>query len=78
MVLVLGMDELNCIHWRIDASFAVHLNMHGHTGATISLGNGSMLSGSWRPRQRSSSDHLDEVQRNQVFKKYFWRAKNPR
>jgi hypothetical protein len=37
---VLGADDTGNIQWWVDASFAVHPNMHSHTGATMSLGTG--------------------------------------
>ena len=46
MALVLGMDASNCQLWLIDASLVVHPYMH-HKGAIMSLGNGSVFSGSW-------------------------------
>ena len=48
MCLVLGKDSTDSVRWWIDASYAVHPNMCGHTGATMSMGNGSVFSGSWK------------------------------
>ena len=50
MYLVLGKDSTDSMRWWIDASYAVHPNMHGHTGATMSMGNGSVYSGSWKQK----------------------------
>ena len=36
------------VRWWIDASDAVHNDMKGHTGATLSLGKGGIYSGSWK------------------------------
>jgi hypothetical protein len=41
--LILRADRLNIINWWVDASFATHDNCRGHTGATMSLGKGSII-----------------------------------
>jgi hypothetical protein len=38
--LTLGADNLHCIKWHVDASFAVHPDYKSHTGATMSMGDG--------------------------------------
>ena len=43
MVLTLEADDLKMMRWCIDASFAVHDNMRGHTGA-LTVGKGSIHS----------------------------------
>ena len=40
--LILRADSLNIVKWWVDASFAVHGDCRGHTGATMSLGKGSV------------------------------------
>ena len=50
MCLVLGKDSTDSVRWWIDASYAVHPDMRGHTGATMSMGNGSVFSGSWKQK----------------------------
>ena len=50
MCLVLGKDDTDVVRWCIDASYAVHPDMHGHTGVTMFLGNGSVFSGSWKQK----------------------------
>ena len=58
MCLVLGKDGTESVRWWIDASYAVHPNMRGHTGATMSMGNGSIYSGLWKQKMvtRSSTE----------------------
>jgi hypothetical protein len=41
--LILRADRLNIIKWWVDASFATHDDCRGHTGATMSLGKGSII-----------------------------------
>jgi hypothetical protein len=56
--LVLAADDSGLIRWWVDASFAVHPDMKGHTGATMSLGNGSVYSTSSKQKlvARSSTE----------------------
>jgi hypothetical protein len=39
--LTLSGDNLHCIKWYVDASFAVYPNYKSHTGATMSYGDGN-------------------------------------
>jgi hypothetical protein len=39
-LLTLSVDNLHCIKWHVDASFAVHPDYKSHTGATMSYGDG--------------------------------------
>jgi hypothetical protein len=43
MPLILRADSLDVIKWWVDASFATHDSCRGQTGATISLGRGSII-----------------------------------
>ena len=44
--LTLSADGSRSIRWWIDASYAVHADMKGHTGVTMSMGRGSVYSSS--------------------------------
>ena len=44
--LRLSADGSGLIRWWVDASFAVHMDMKGHTGGTMSMGKGSIYSAS--------------------------------
>ena len=61
MCLVLGKDATESMCWWIDASYAVHPNMHGHTGETMSMRNGSIYSGSWKQKMVTRSSTESEV-----------------
>ena len=61
MCMVLGKDDTDAMHWWIDASYAVHPDMRGHVGATMSLGNGSIFSGSWKQKLVTWSSTESEV-----------------
>ena len=43
---ILGSDGLENMVWSIDASFAVHMDIKGHTKYCLTLGTGSSISGS--------------------------------
>ena len=61
MCLVLRKDATDVVCWWIDASYAVHPDMRGHTGATMSLGNRSVFSGSWKQKLVTRSSTESEV-----------------
>ena len=61
MCLILGKDDTDIVHWWIDASYAVHPDMRGHTGVTMSLGNGSVFSSSWKQKLVTRSSTESEV-----------------
>lgn len=42
--LVIGADSSGTMTWNVDASFAVHPDCKSHTGASLTLGHGSLLS----------------------------------
>jgi hypothetical protein len=61
MCLTLEANNLQVIKWWVDASFAVHWDMRSHTGATMSLGKGSVFSGSWRQKLNTRSSTTAEL-----------------
>ena len=61
LCLLLGKDASDSIRWWTDASFAVHPDMRGHTGATMSMGKGSVFSGSWKQKLVTRSSTESEV-----------------
>ncbi|EJK61698.1 hypothetical protein THAOC_17766, partial [Thalassiosira oceanica] len=58
LALTLEADDLQVVTWWVDASFAVHKDMRGHTGGTMSLGKGSVIDLSRKQRfnTRSSTE----------------------
>jgi hypothetical protein len=58
LVLRLSMDDSATIRWWVDASYAVHPNMRGQTGTTMSMGQGSVYSASMKQKlvTRSSTE----------------------
>ena len=61
LILMLRASDEGIVRWWIDASYAVHEDMKGHTGATLSLGKGTIYSGSWKQRLVSRSSTESEV-----------------
>jgi hypothetical protein len=43
MLLIIRADGLNIVKWWVDASFATNRDFRGNTGATMSLGRGSVI-----------------------------------
>eukprot|EP00957_Ditylum_brightwellii_P169232 12880814-Ditylum_brightwellii.AAC.1 len=60
LVLTLGTDSLNLAKWWVDGAFAVHPDMKGHSGVTISFGQGSLLS--WSMKQHLNSKSSTETE----------------
>ena len=48
LIITLQANDDGITRWWIDASYAVHDDMKGHPGATMSLGKGGIYSGSWK------------------------------
>ena len=61
MHLTLEASEDQKLQWWVDASFAVHKDMRSHTGATLSLGKGSVYSSSTRQKLNTKSSTEAEL-----------------
>ena len=53
--LILGSDGKGNIYWSVDAAFAVHNDMRGHTGAYMTLGQGTVVSISTKQKLNTKS-----------------------
>ena len=60
MPLIVGADADKMI-WNIDASFAVHQDYKSHTGVSLMLGHGSVLSVSTKQKINTKSLTKDEL-----------------
>ena len=60
-VRIMGMDETGVVHTWIDASYAVHEDMKGQTGGTISLGHGTVCCKSTKQKLNGKSSIENEV-----------------
>ena len=47
--------------WYVDASFAVHPNMHGHTGGGMTMGRGGLISVSTKQKLNTNSSTESEL-----------------
>ena len=61
MPLNLQGDGLGKIKWYVDASYAVHPDMRGHSGGTLSLGKGSVYSTSTKQKLVACSSTESKV-----------------
>ena len=50
LILTLRANNNGIVRWWIDASYAVHEDMKGHTGATFLPGKGGIYNGSWKQK----------------------------
>ena len=61
MVLILSANGSRILKWWVDASFAVHPNMRGHSGGGLSLGRGFPIVGSTKQKLNTRSSTECEV-----------------
>ena len=61
LILPLRANDDGIVRWWIDASYAVHGDMKGHTGAMLSLGKGGIYSGSWKQKLIACSSTEGEL-----------------
>jgi hypothetical protein len=59
--LTLEVNDLSTVRWWVDAAFAVHPDMKGHTGATMSMGKGVIYSSSTRQKLNTRSSTEAEL-----------------
>ena len=61
--LILSADGVNVLKWWVDASYAAHEDIQGHTGQTMSMGkNGRGLIISISKKQKLNTKSLTEVE----------------
>jgi hypothetical protein len=59
--LILGTDDEGFLMWYINASFAVHPNMRGHTGGGMTMGSGFPISVSTKQKLNAKSSTASEL-----------------
>jgi hypothetical protein len=59
--LVLGADNDGLLMWYVDASFALHPNMSGHTGGGLTLGRGFPISAPTKQKLNTRSSTESEL-----------------
>ena len=78
--LILGGDNTGIVKWYVDASFAVHPNMRGHTGGAVTLGRGFPIVTSTKQKlnTRSSTEAelvgIDDLMPAILWTRYFLKA----
>lgn len=78
--LVLGADSSGVLNWYVDASFAVHPNMRGHTGGGLTMGRGFPIVSSTKQKlnTRSSTESelvaVDDMMPSILWTRYFLKA----
>ena len=78
--LTLKVTDLSTIRWWVDASYAVHADCKGHTGAMMTLGEGATTSVSTKQKinGRSSTENeligADDILPRALWTKYFIEA----
>ena len=80
LVLTLEADALNLLKWFIDASFAVHQDMKGHTGGGLTMGKGAIYNRSTKQKINAKSSTetevigVDDILPQVLWTNYFIRA----
>ena len=78
--LILRVDGSGVLMWYVDASFAVHPNMHSHTGGELTMGRGFPIVSSTKQtlNTRSSTESelvsVDDMMPIVVWSRYFLMA----
>jgi hypothetical protein len=69
----LSADDTQTIKWYVDSSFAVHKDMRSHTGASMTLGNGTILSDSTKQKVNArSSTECEMIAVDDTLSKILW------
>jgi len=72
-VASMSADDSNSIKWHIDAAFAVHKDFKSHSGATMTLGAGTVCSISTKQKVNTrSSTESEKVAVDDVLSKVLW------
>ena len=72
-ILTLSADNLHVLKWYVDASFAVHPDFKSHTGAVLTMGEGTLQSMSSKQNLNTRSSCESElVSTDDANTKIFW------
>ena len=61
MPLILSANGSHILKWWVNASFAVHPNMHGHSGGGLSMGRGMPIVGSTKHKLNTRSSTESKI-----------------
>ena len=84
MPLILGSDKTGVLNWYVDASFAVHPNMRGHTGGALTLGRGYPIVSSTKQKLNTKSSAeselvgVDDMMSSILWTRYFLKCQGYR
>lgn len=71
--LVLYADDSQCLFWFVDAAFACHVDMKGHTGTLFTLGKEAIMSDSTKQKSNARSSTESELNGvDEKIKKIIW------
>ena len=71
--LILSIDKSGNIKWYVDASFAVHNDMRGHTGGFMTMGiGGAYVQSSKQKLNTKSSTEAELVRVDDVLTQVIW------
>ena len=59
--LMLSADNVGIVNWFVDASYAIHNDCKGHTGAMLTLGSGAIASKSQKQKNNGKSSTEAEL-----------------
>ena len=81
MPLILGANSTGVLNWIVNASFAMHANMRGHTGGGLMMGRGFPIVSSMKQKlnTRSLTDEselvgVDDMMPSIIWTRYFLKA----
>ena len=80
LYLTLSADNTNILKWFIDASYAIHPDMKGHTGAVFTMGEGAIINKSIKQNNNKKSSSESKlistynVVPDALWRKYFIEA----
>ncbi len=80
MPLILGADTSGVMNWYVDASFAVHANMRGHTRGGLTMGKGFPIVSSTKQKLNTCSSTeselvgVDDMLPSILWTRYFLKA----
>ena len=74
--LTLKMDDDLKVEWHVDAAFAVHPNMRGHTGVVMTMGKGAFISMSCKQKCHAhSSTEAELIGIDNAMSRIIWTMK---
>ncbi len=59
--LILGASKTGVLHWHVDASFATHQNIRGHTGGALTMGTGCAVATLTKQKANVRSSTIGEL-----------------